>query len=283
MQQTSPDDGGSAERTSRSGTERQEIERRRRLRAAAVYEIVRSEGEDELSRPFPSLIWSGIAAGLSISLSVVAEGLLHAHLPPAEWRPLVENLGYSVGFLVVILGRQQLFTENTITVVLPVMANQKLAILLNVARLWTVVFLANMVGTAISGWAISSDLFFTAEGQEAMRAVARHAMAPDAATTFWRGIVAGFIVAAIVWTLPSAEAAAFFVVLVLTYLIALGDLSHVIAGAVEAFILVFDGELPLWNALGGFILPALAGNVIGGTTLFALISYAQVRREIDTA
>lgn len=274
--------GGAGDRASASGGERKEIERRRRLRAAAVYEIVRSEGESELSRPYPSLIWSGIAAGISISLSLIAEGLLRANLPDAPWRPLVENLGYSVGFLVVILGRQQLFTENTITVVLPLMANKRLGVLLNVLRLWTIVFLANMVGTFVSAAALSTDLMFGIEASAAFREVSHHAMDPDAMSVFFRGIVAGFIVAAIVWTLPSAEGNAFLVVAVLTYVIALGNLSHVIAGSVEAFLLGIDGAIGWGEVAFGFILPALAGNVIGGTTLFALISYAQVYQEIET-
>lgn len=269
-------------RVSRSRPERAKIEDRRRLRAAAVYEIVRTEGEEELARPTASLVWSGIAAGISIGLSVVAEGLLRAHLPPADWRPLVDNFGYATGFLVVILGRQQLFTENTITAVLPLMADKRWCTLRKVLRLWAIVFLANMAGTLICGAALSSGLFFPADAEAAFREIATHLNALAAHEIFFRGIVAGFIVAAIVWTLPSAGAAAFMIVTALTYLIALGDLSHVIAGAVETYMLAFDGTLAWSEAVLGFVLPALAGNIIGGTILFALISYAQVRREIES-
>ena len=90
-----------------------------RPRAAVVYEIVRTEGEAELIRPFSALWWSGVAAGISIGFSFLSEAALAALLPASDWRPIIAKLGYAVGFLIVILGRQQLFTENVLTAVLP--------------------------------------------------------------------------------------------------------------------------------------------------------------------
>jgi formate-nitrite transporter family protein len=105
--------------------EQEDIEERSSPRAPVIYEIVRKHGEEEMTRPTVSLWWSGVAAGLSISFSLLAQALLQMHLPDEPWRPLVSCLGYSVGFLMVVLARQQLFTENTITVVLPVMARSR--------------------------------------------------------------------------------------------------------------------------------------------------------------
>ena len=78
--------------------------------------------------------------------SLITEGLLNSHLPDASWKPLVSKLGYSVGFIVVILGRQQLFTENTLTPILPLMREKTLERFLNVLRLWSVVLAANLLG-----------------------------------------------------------------------------------------------------------------------------------------
>src|SRR5437868_2963322 len=104
-----------------------------------VYAAVYREGEHELKRKTGELALSGLAAGLSMGFSMVSEALLQAHLPDAPWRPLISKLGYSVGFLVVILGRQQLFTKNTLTVILPLLREKKLAVLGRVGRLWAVV------------------------------------------------------------------------------------------------------------------------------------------------
>ena len=126
--------------------EADDVEEMSSPRTPAIYEIVRRLGDEEMDRPITSLWWSGVAAGLSISFSLLAQGILQAHLPEASWTPLIGSLGYSVGFLVV-LSRQQLFTESTVTAVLPVMASLALADLWRLVRLWGIVLVANLVGT----------------------------------------------------------------------------------------------------------------------------------------
>src|SRR3954465_1867477 len=120
-----------------------------------VYKAILKEAEDELERPSSALFWSGLAAGLSMGFSLVAEGLPRAHLPDKPWRPLVVKLGYSIGFLIVILGRQQLFTENTLTPVLPLLRRKDLPTLSNMLRLWGVVLAANLIGAAAMAWVLS--------------------------------------------------------------------------------------------------------------------------------
>jgi len=261
--------------------DRKEVENKLRLKAPVVYEIVRTEGEEELARPTASLWWSGIAAGLSIGFSVVAEGILHAKLPDAPWRPLVENFGYTMGFLFVILGRQQLFTENTMTAVLPVLASKSGAMFVSMLRLWGIVLAANMIGTALFGLALSSNLFFPEDMGQGFRAVATHLFEMPSWAMFTRGIVAGMLIATLVWLMPSSEGGEVLIIILVTYLIALGDLSHVIAGSVEAFLLLFDGTIGISEALFGFFLPTLAGNIIGGSALVAVIAYGQVRKELE--
>ena len=125
----------------------EDVEERSSPRTPVIYETVRRVGDEEMARPVISLWWSGVAAGLSISFSLLAEAVLYTHLPDQPWRPLVSNLGYSVGFIMVVLSRQQLFTENTITVVLPVMADFTYRNFGKLCRLWTIVLAANIVGT----------------------------------------------------------------------------------------------------------------------------------------
>jgi formate/nitrite transporter FocA (FNT family) len=132
-----------------SQSERDLARQRTAPRAAVIHEAIRAEGEGELRRPIGALIWSGLAAGLSIGFSLVASGLLQAHLPDTSWRPLLADLGYSVGFLAVILGRQQLYTENTLTVILPLLTLRDLSTGLQVLRLWSVVLVANLTGACV--------------------------------------------------------------------------------------------------------------------------------------
>lgn len=251
-----------------------------RLRAAVIYEIVRHEGDRDLKRPGASLFWSGVAAGLSIAFSLVAEGALRAGLPEAAWRPLVTSWGYTVGFLIVVLGRQQLFTETTITAVLPVMAEPSVAKFGLLLRLWAIVLASNIAGTLSFAALVAYAPVLPSPLSDGMFEVARHAMDLDANQMFWSGIIAGWLVAAMVWLLPGAEGNPVPVILVMTYVIGLSGSSHVIVGSTEAGLLLFSGELGLAGAIFGFFLPTLAGNVVGGSALFALVSYAQVQPEI---
>jgi formate/nitrite transporter FocA (FNT family) len=259
--------------------ESEDVEDRTRLRAPLIYEIVRREGETEMERPAISLWWSGIAAGLSISFSPLAEAMLRLHLPDTSYRPLLSGFGYCVGFLIVVLARQQLFTENTITVVLPVVAEPSLGKLARLGRLWVIVFVANMLGTLLAALFCSFTPALTPELREALMRVCDHAITGGPTEMGFRAIPAGFLIAAMVWLIPSAEGAQFLVITLMTYLIAIGGFAHIVAGSVETFLLVVNGQLGIGAMVGGFTIPVLLGNIIGGTVLFALIAYAQIAKE----
>lgn len=251
------------------------------LRAAMIFEIIRREGSGELSRGLPALWWSGVAAGLSIGTSVIAKAMLMAKLPDAPWAHLVSSLGYSTGFLIVIMARQQLFTENTLTAVLPVIARMQPNWFLALMRLWGIVLTANIVGCFVFALFMSQTSVLGPDVSAAVVKIGRHLMENTALENAVRALPAGFLIAALVWMLPSAESNEFAIITLMTYLIALGDFTHVIAGSAEMLYMGLIGEASFWQISAIFFLPTLAGNVIGGTALFAVISYAQVRDEIQ--
>src|SRR5215813_2255470 len=163
----------------RAGITEREVEdiaERSTPRTPVIYEIVRRLGEEEMRRPATSLWWSGVAAGLSISFSLLAQAILRMHLPDAPWRPLVSSLGYSVGFIMVVLSRQQLFTENTITVVLPVIARPTITNLLRLCKMWGIVLAANMVGTLAAALLCTYAPVLAPELKDAMLAVSGHVL-----------------------------------------------------------------------------------------------------------
>lgn len=254
----------------------EEVEERKSPSSHVVHATVLAEGNHELERPSSALAWSGLAAGLSMGFSLVAEGLLLAHLPDASWRPLIAKLGYSIGFVVVILGRQQLFTENTLTPILPLLKKPNGRTPLNVLRLWGVVLVANLFGGVLFAWTLAKTDVFDAPIRETFYALAREAVALSFAQLLIRGIFAGWLIALTVWLLPFAESARLWVIILLTYLIGIAHLSHVIAGSIEAYTLAVTGEISWGAAIGGYTLPSLIGNVIGGVALVACINHAQV-------
>jgi formate/nitrite transporter FocA (FNT family) len=251
-----------------------------RLRVPQIYEIVRHEGETEMARPAVSLWWSGVAAGLSISFSVFAKAVLHQYLPDASWRPLLAGFGYTFGFLLVVLARQQLFTENTITAVLPVVAQPTGKNLYRLLRLWSIVFAANLTGTLVAALFSTFAPVPIPGIRETIIELSRDIVSHGFVGSVFIGIPAGFLIAAMVWLMPSAENARFHVVTIVTYIIAIGGFSHIVVGSFEAFMLLINGDIGVGTMLTQFTIPVLIGNVVGGTALFALLSYAQVMKEV---
>ncbi|MBV9773598.1 MAG: formate/nitrite transporter family protein [Gemmatimonadetes bacterium] len=269
------DDDSPAHTPDLSEAEDKKVEEEQSLDARTTYEVVRREGERELERSSSALAWSGLAAGLAMGFSLVAQGLLHSHLPDAHWRPLVVNLGYAVGFLIVILGSQQLFTENTLTAIVPLLARRDRTTLGNVARLWAVVLAANVLGALVFAWVIARTQLFDPEVHHSFAELSREATKSGFGITVLRAVFAGWLIALMVWMLPAAQTVHVWVIVVVTWLVGVGHFSHVVAGSVEAFYLAATGEESWGGALGGFVLPALLGNVLGGTALVAALNHAQ--------
>jgi formate/nitrite transporter FocA (FNT family) len=256
--------------------EHEEAEERSAPSGRIVYKAILKEGEEELARPSSALFWSGLAAGLSMGFSMIAEGLLHAYLPDAPWRPLVAKFGYSVGFLIVILGRQQLFTENTLTPILPLLQRKAGATLANVSRLWAIVLVANLLGALLVALVAARTEAFDPQVRAAFFEMGHKATEHGFWTTALRGVFAGWLIALMVWLLPFAETARVWVIVIITYFVGLGGFSHVIAGAVEVFSLAASGQATWPAVLGGYVVPTLLGNVVGGITLVATLNHAQV-------
>lgn len=259
-------------------TEKQEQEAQDRtsVSAVVVHEAVRHDGEEELNRPSSALAWSGLAAGLSMGFSLVGQALLRAHLPDRPWRPLLVNLGYSLGYLIVIVGRQQLFTENTLTAIIPLLARRNLATFFQVLRLWAVVLIANLTGAHLFAWVAGNTPIFRPEVQAAMLAVGKDAAAVTFSGALLRGIFAGWLIAMVVWMLAATDTGRLSIIVILTYTVALAGFTHIIAGSIDVLFLVMVGAKSWGAAAWGYMFPTLIGNSIGGVSLTAALNHAQV-------
>jgi formate/nitrite transporter FocA (FNT family) len=262
-----------------NGREQDEAEERSSVNVRVVHEAVRREGEEELERSSSGLAWSGLAAGLSMGFSFIAEGLLRNHIPDAPWRPLIAKFGYSVGFVLVVLGRQQLFTENTLTPILPLLHKKTFAMLRNVMRLWVVVLAANLAGALAVAWVLGNTEAFRPEVRQTFSNIARESADVTFGLALLRGVFAGWLIALMVWLLPFAESARVAVIVGVTWLVGVGGFTHIIAGSVEVLYLVTTGALSWTHYLGGYMVPTLLGNIIGGVSLVAALNHAQVVSE----
>ncbi|WP_222565346.1 formate/nitrite transporter family protein [Novilysobacter antarcticus] len=260
-----------------SDDERRDVEERSAPRAALLHEIIRRAGQEELKRNIATLAWSAFAAGLTMGFSFLARGVLHRHMDGLPGAFLVDSMGYTFGFLAVIVARQQLFTENVLTAVLPLMTKPSAHNFGRLLRLWSVVLAGNLVGASVFAFGLLHMQQFDATGQAAFVAVGRELMDNSALEMFTKGILAGWIIAMMVWMMAATERSRVAIILICTYVIAIGGFTHIVVGSAEAMYMVFAGESSFADAVLRFGLPTLAGNVVGGSLIFALISHAQVR------
>jgi formate/nitrite transporter FocA (FNT family) len=201
---------------------------------------------------------------------------LAAHLPATQWAPLITKLGYSVGFLIVVLGRQQLYTETTLTVILPLLSERNRQTALGVLRLWATVLLANLVGTYLFALCLGRITIFPAYTQQMMIQISRGATEGGFGVIFIRAVFAGWLIALMVWLLPAAETARVSIIIIITYLIGLGGFNHVIAGSTKLLLLVATGSETWETYIFRFFIPTLLGNIVGGVSLVAFLGHAQV-------
>lgn len=261
-----------------SGREIEEADERSSTTAKVVHEAIRLEGTEELERPSSSIGWSGLAAGLTMGTSMLGQALLTSSLPDAPWRDLVAALGYTLGFIFVTMGRQQLFTETTLTAMLPVLHGTHG--FGDVTRYWSIVFVANIAGTLLFAAAAMIPDLFKPDAVLAFTELGSKAVAPGFLGVLLKGVIAGWLIALMVWLMPAAASARILVIVAITWLIAAGEFSHVIAGSSEAAFAAMQGAIGWGEYALGFLLPALIGNSIGGVVFVALLNHAQVKGEI---
>jgi formate/nitrite transporter FocA (FNT family) len=250
------------------------------LEAMVIHEIVRAEGESALERTTGELMWSGLAAGLSMGFSFLTEGVVLGALPDTSSAHLIASFGYSIGFIIVVLGRQQLFTESTLTAVLPVLVRRDMHTLMSALRLWVVVLLANLVGTAIFAALLCVPEVFRQETLDALGVLAEEAVSDTFFPTMLKAVLSGWLIALMVWLLPNAKSARLFTILIITYVVAVNRLSHVVAGSVEVAWAVMNDRVQLSEYFLRFLLPTLLGNIIGGVSLVALLNHAPLATRI---
>ena len=248
--------------------------------AFMIHEIIRDEGEEELERSTKALIWSATGAGLSMGFSFLTMAFIKSGLPDAPWTKLVTGFGYTLGFLIVVLGRQQLFTESTLTAILPLLTRRDRKTFFCVARLWFFVFVFNIMGTFGFAWLISHGGLFDDAVVRALHALAADAVKDEFVPMMIKAILAGWLIALMVWLIPGAGQARLWLVVIITYVVAIAQFSHIIAGSVESAYNVFDGHLSVGQYFTRFMIPTLIGNCIGGVSLVAVLNHVPVQDDL---
>ena len=250
------------------------------LTAADIMAREIEQALSELRRPLRGLALSGLSAGLDVSFGVIlmatALTRLAGIVPEGALDLLVGNL-YAIGFIFVVLGRSELFTEHTALAVFPVLAHK--ATLGELGRLWTVVWATNLAGAAV--FAAIAALLGPALGfasVDAYETLALHLVEPGWLLIFGSAVLAGWLMGLLSWLVTASRdtIGRLAIVWLVTSAIGMLGLHHCIVGTAEVLTAVFAGNAVTWADYGHFIVWSTLGNAIGGTVFVALIKFSHV-------
>jgi formate/nitrite transporter FocA (FNT family) len=243
------------------------------LTAGEILEETIEDGREELARGSAGLALSGLGAGLNVSFSAVALGIVGALSGGVG---LLAYAAYPIGFIFVMLSRQQLFTTNTVTPVVVVLDEDR-SQLWNMLRMWGILFVTNVLGALVFAFAVTHTEILPASALNVLLEEAAHKMENGFLALLVKGVIGGWLVAFVVWLVASARDTMSQLLLIWApvFLIPAMGLVHCIAGSSELMISVFGGETSWGEFLVGFLLPATLGNAIGGVILVTLLNYGQ--------
>lgn len=247
-----------------------------RFSSEETFQRVLATADEEVSTGTRELAFSGLAAGFAITLTFVAHAALTEYFPENE--PFAAFL-YPIGFLYIILGRYQLYTENTLPPVTLVLA--RLASWPLLARIWVIVLSGNVLGAALGAFVLAHSHVLSTAAMQAGVEFVRTGLETGWWDVFFKAIFAGWLVAGVVWLNHAVHESVSRILLVyiVFYMISAAELYHVVVTACDVFFAVFVGQISLFAALYEFWLPVLLGNTIGGVVLVALVNYGQAERQ----
>lgn len=242
-------------------------------------------GLEELRRPTQGLLLSAFSAGLDIGygplLMVVTVTLVGDTLPESIVALLMSAM-YSVGFIFVVLGRSELFTEHTTLAVLPVL--DRSASLSSLGRLWGLVYVGNLVGGVVfAAFAVVVATRLGVAETEAFVELATRMVDHDLLTIVLAGVLAGWLMGLLTWLVAAARdtLSRIFIVSLVTGVIGFAHLPHIIAGNVEVLLGLFATDQITLASYGKFLLGATVGNAVGGSVFVALIKYGHAIQQTE--
>lgn len=252
------------------------MEESKRLSAEQILEHVLDSARDELSRPTTGLLFSGFAGGISMGLTGLAVALAISYLGDGPIQQFLAFFFYPIGFIVVIIGRAQLFTENTLFPV--VLALDERGHVLNTLRLWAAVFASNVAGAVFFGWLVMKTGALPTNFADALAGLGLQAAAGHFTLIFAKGIIGGWLIALVAWMVTASHwtIGQIAVTWMLTFIVGAGHFSHCIASSSEIIAAIMSGHLHFSNYFQ-WLLPATLGNIVGGVSIVSLLNYGQVR------
>jgi formate-nitrite transporter family protein len=246
--------------------------------ANEIYEQVSRNARHELDRSALSLAISGLAGGTTMGLTALSTSIVLALLGPSPVAKIIAGLLYPIGFIAVILGRAQLFTENTLYPVALMLAERRHG--WKTLRLWAIVLPSNVLGAFLFALLAVETGALTPPVVAAMTHLGVEAAGFTTSHVFWSGVIGGWIIALVAWLVSGSHSITGSVLLIglLTFVVGLGGFAHCIATSGEILAAILNHQLPVFRYFA-WLAPATLGNICGGVLMVTLLEYGQVKGE----
>lgn len=254
-----------------------------RLSAAEIHDNIVAPGEKELHRATRSLFFSSLGSGLAIGYSFLAGGYAMS-LAPDRFDTAVAAAVYPLGFMLVIIARMELFTENTVVPVLPLLRHPTLARFRRLLRVWLILLVGNLLGAIVFAVVLARTPMAPEHLHPHLTQLAAHATEGGFWRVAYQAVFAGWLIALLSWLLASTfqTGAQLMLIWLCTAPISAFAFRHSIAGSVEAFYHAARGTAGWGTMVSDFVIPAVLGNAVGGVLLVAILNYAQVAPEMES-
>ncbi|QLG63187.1 formate/nitrite transporter family protein [Halorarum salinum] len=246
--------------------------------AEEIFQRIIASAEDEYDTRKRELFFSGVAAGFAITVTVLAYAVGTAAVDDPSG--LIGPLFYPVGFIFIIIGHYQLYTENTLPPVALVLL--RLISIPGLLRIWGLVLFGNLVGVSIGAYVLANTSILSPEAAAVAEEFGAEALHLPWWDLFFKGVFAGWLVAGLVWLDHAARSvtARIIIVFFIMYLVPAMGLFHIITSMCDALYLFFQGEAALWPLAWNLLLPVLLGNTLGGVVLVAILNYGLTEEHV---
>jgi formate/nitrite transporter FocA (FNT family) len=251
-----------------------------RLNAVEIHDNILEPARKEMDRPASSLLWSSLASGMLIGFSFLASAFA-SQLVSEEHRQAAAAAAYPLGFIFVIMARSELFTENTLDPVVPLLEQRNRETFRKLLRMWALLLIGNLVGALIFGWVLAQTQVVSPELRPSLERMATEVTSGGFGQVLYAAVFAGWLIALLSWLLAATRStpAQLALIWLCTAPISALQFRHSIAGSVEAFYRAAAGDASWGSMLQNFVVPSVLGNAIGGVLLVALLNYGQVAPE----
>ncbi len=246
-----------------------------------IFDVVIANAREELDRSTSALLFSGFAGGISMGLTGLGVALALSYLGDGPVQQFISFAFYPIGFIVIIIARAQLFTENTLYPVVLILDERKHV--LNTLRLWVAVFVSNVAGAVFFGWLVMKTGALPGNFADALAGLGLHAAEGHFTLILAKGVIGGWLIALLAWMVCASHwtIAQIVITWMLAFIVGAGHFSHCIASSAEIVAAIMSGHLHFSNYFQ-WLLPATLGNIIGGVSIVSLLNYGQVRSGGDT-